>query len=262
MPAPRHPVPEDVQILGFGDVEIGRQCVPRLSTIAVDAAEIGLRTGALLLGLLDGGAEAPPVIDLGFRLVLRRARFRCNPSGQPGSGAGRCRSTGAMASRSVSRVSRAGCDSSTGGNRSCSPRETPVSTGANGPLSGEGAASALTNRELDMCSANLAPRPTRCTMVWFTGLIHGLRADEGRASRGDANGHRGPASRLSPAPRRGSKAQFCAVGAISVSVAPAGSMPMRPQPGSFRAGRRRSSPATAPRTLISIPSTQPRVRPR
>lgn len=66
-------VPEDVQILGFGDVEIGRQCVPRLSTIAVDAAGIGLRTGALLLGLLDGGAEAPPVIDLGFRLALRES---------------------------------------------------------------------------------------------------------------------------------------------------------------------------------------------
>lgn len=64
-------VPEDVQILGFGDIEIGRQCVPRLSTIAVDATEIGHRTGRLLLGLLDGEADAPNVIDLGFRLVLR-----------------------------------------------------------------------------------------------------------------------------------------------------------------------------------------------
>ncbi|MCF4128578.1 LacI family DNA-binding transcriptional regulator [Methylobacterium sp. SyP6R] len=69
-------VPEDVQVLGFGDFEIGRQCVPRLSTIAVDAAEIGLRTGGLLLGLLDGGATAPAVIDLGFRLVLRESTIR------------------------------------------------------------------------------------------------------------------------------------------------------------------------------------------
>ncbi|KMO16760.1 LacI family DNA-binding transcriptional regulator [Methylobacterium platani] len=64
-------VPEDVQILGFGDFEIGRQCVPRLSTIAVDAAEIGRRTGALVLDLLDGVAADPAVIDLGFSLLLR-----------------------------------------------------------------------------------------------------------------------------------------------------------------------------------------------
>ncbi|PIK70995.1 LacI family DNA-binding transcriptional regulator [Methylobacterium frigidaeris] len=66
-------VPQDVRILGFGDFEIGRQCVPRLSTIAVDATEIGRRTGALLLGLLDGDAGAPAVTDLGFRLLLRES---------------------------------------------------------------------------------------------------------------------------------------------------------------------------------------------
>ncbi|SFV11968.1 transcriptional regulator, LacI family [Methylobacterium sp. 174MFSha1.1] len=66
-------VPQDVRILGFGDFEIGRQCVPRLSTIAVDPVGIGRRTGELLLGLLDGEAVAPAVVDLGFRLVLRES---------------------------------------------------------------------------------------------------------------------------------------------------------------------------------------------
>ncbi len=64
-------VPQDLMILGFGDFEIGRQCVPRLSTIAVDPVEIGRRTGDLLLRLLDGEAEQPTVIDLGFSLLLR-----------------------------------------------------------------------------------------------------------------------------------------------------------------------------------------------
>ncbi|BAQ45791.1 transcriptional regulator [Methylobacterium aquaticum] len=66
-------VPQDVRLLGFGDFEIGRQCVPRLSTISVDPDEIGRRTGALLLGLLDGGAGEPAVIDLGFKLLLRES---------------------------------------------------------------------------------------------------------------------------------------------------------------------------------------------
>ena len=39
-------------------------------------------------------------------------------------------------------------------------------------------------------------------------------------------------------------------------------IPMRPRPGSFIAGRRRSMPNTAPRKLISRPSTQPAVIPR
>ncbi|UHC19141.1 LacI family transcriptional regulator [Methylobacterium currus] len=66
-------VPQDVRILGFGDVEIGRHCIPRLSTIAVDAGEIGRRTGALLIDLLDGEGRGPAVVDLGFRLVLRES---------------------------------------------------------------------------------------------------------------------------------------------------------------------------------------------
>ncbi|AWN55789.1 LacI family DNA-binding transcriptional regulator [Methylobacterium sp. 17Sr1-1] len=66
-------VPQDVRILGFGDFEIGRQCVPPLSTIAVDPVGIGRRTGELLLGLIDGEAAAPVVVDLGFRLVLRES---------------------------------------------------------------------------------------------------------------------------------------------------------------------------------------------
>ncbi|TGE02277.1 LacI family DNA-binding transcriptional regulator [Methylobacterium nonmethylotrophicum] len=64
-------VPQDMKLLGFGDFEIGRQCVPRLSTIAVDATEIGHQAGTLLLRLLDGEDREPAVIDLGFRLVLR-----------------------------------------------------------------------------------------------------------------------------------------------------------------------------------------------
>src|SRR5262249_11661105 len=45
------------------------------------------------------------------------------------------------------------------------------------------------------------------------------------------------------------------------AVATGDSMPMRPKPGSLTPGRRRSRPATRPRKFISMPSTQPILRP-
>ena len=48
------PVPERIAIGGFGDYEIGGISVPALTTIDARAREIGLRTGRLILDLLDG----------------------------------------------------------------------------------------------------------------------------------------------------------------------------------------------------------------
>ena len=68
-------MPRDLSLIGFGDFEIGRQCVPALTTIRIDARDIGLRTGELLLRLLDSkartGAEPSDLIDVGFALVQR-----------------------------------------------------------------------------------------------------------------------------------------------------------------------------------------------
>ncbi|MDJ1160117.1 LacI family DNA-binding transcriptional regulator [Chelatococcus sp. SYSU_G07232] len=66
-------VPQDLSLVGFGDFDIGRQVVPALTTIRVDAHLIGQRTGELLVTLLDeaaAGAE-PAVVDVGFSLVER-----------------------------------------------------------------------------------------------------------------------------------------------------------------------------------------------
>jgi LacI family gluconate utilization system Gnt-I transcriptional repressor len=72
-------VPQDLSLIGFGDFEIGRQVVPALTTIRVDARDIGRRTGELLLRLLRlaptaGAPDALPnsgVIDVGFELIPR-----------------------------------------------------------------------------------------------------------------------------------------------------------------------------------------------
>ena len=84
-------VPEDISLMGFGNFEIGRQCVPSLSTIAVDAKDIGRRTGEMLLRLLRFGAGEkagstegePTLIDVGFTLIERESTAPANRPRQP-----------------------------------------------------------------------------------------------------------------------------------------------------------------------------------
>ncbi|WP_307269231.1 LacI family DNA-binding transcriptional regulator [Labrys wisconsinensis] len=80
-------VPEDLSLIGFGDFEIGRQCVPSIDTIRVDAQRIGRRTGELLLALLGKGSPAgePASLDVGFELVVREttAAARRERGGEP-----------------------------------------------------------------------------------------------------------------------------------------------------------------------------------
>jgi LacI family gluconate utilization system Gnt-I transcriptional repressor len=87
-------VPGQVSILGFGDFELGRQCVPALSTVRIDAYAIGERTGAMIVQALRGAAmsagkpaASPPepagqvlapevagkVIDVGFTVQARQS---------------------------------------------------------------------------------------------------------------------------------------------------------------------------------------------
>jgi LacI family gluconate utilization system Gnt-I transcriptional repressor len=68
-------VPEQISIMGFGNFEVGAQCHPSLTTISVDAQQIGRRTGEYLMARLagddDGGAKAGLTLDLGFQLLVR-----------------------------------------------------------------------------------------------------------------------------------------------------------------------------------------------
>ena len=93
-------VPRELSLIGFGDFEIGRQCVPALTTIPVDARDIGLRTGELLLRLLDskagekdGGAKTDP--------EARRRGFRARPARDDGTRRRRARRASTKAERSL-----------------------------------------------------------------------------------------------------------------------------------------------------------------
>lgn len=92
-------VPDDVSIMGFGDFEIGRQCVPSLSTMQVDARAIGQRAAEVILkaigkdqGGADQGGEAGgprPAIDLGFQSLARQSTAPAAPTPRKRGGTAR-----------------------------------------------------------------------------------------------------------------------------------------------------------------------------
>ena len=64
--AARRRVPEDIAVIGLGDLVICRHTVPPLSSVGIDGRQIGETAARLVLV-----AEEPRVVDLGFQLVLR-----------------------------------------------------------------------------------------------------------------------------------------------------------------------------------------------
>jgi len=68
-------VPQRLAIAGFGDFEVGRGCVPRLTTVAVDCAGIGRAAGELLLRAIasarGGRPLTPQKVVMPFQLMAR-----------------------------------------------------------------------------------------------------------------------------------------------------------------------------------------------
>ena len=64
-------VPGRLSLAGFGDYEIGAICVPTLSTINPFPRDIGARTAALILDVLDGRQTGPARIAVVPELLIR-----------------------------------------------------------------------------------------------------------------------------------------------------------------------------------------------
>ncbi|BCP54738.1 LacI family transcriptional regulator [Kaistia sp. 32K] len=70
-------VPGRIAIAGFGDFEVSRCSHPRLTTVAIDAVEIGRTAGKLLLRAIEarrGGEVIPPeTLIMPFRVIHRES---------------------------------------------------------------------------------------------------------------------------------------------------------------------------------------------
>lgn len=73
----RRRVPEDVAVVGLGDLDLARHAVPSLTTVRINSSEIGKRSAALILAGADAGAsldlDRPRRHDVGFELVQRES---------------------------------------------------------------------------------------------------------------------------------------------------------------------------------------------
>ena len=64
-------IPEDLAVVGFGDLPFSADTDPPLSTIHIDGAAIGQRAALALIDRIEGRAVARPILDMGFNLIRR-----------------------------------------------------------------------------------------------------------------------------------------------------------------------------------------------
>ena len=64
-------VPDEVEVIGFDDVEFARLTEPPLSTVAQPAMEMGAASAELLLRLIAGDRPRAKTVVMTPRLVLR-----------------------------------------------------------------------------------------------------------------------------------------------------------------------------------------------
>ncbi|MEI2264798.1 LacI family DNA-binding transcriptional regulator [Erwinia sp. CGal63] len=64
-------VPDDIAIMGFGDLDFAASTLPPLTTLAIDRWQTGKLAAAMLTDKIAGLPPADAIVDLGFSLVLR-----------------------------------------------------------------------------------------------------------------------------------------------------------------------------------------------
>lgn len=64
-------VPDDLALVGFGDVSFAADMAPALSTVRINGAEMGRLAARCLIDRAEGREVAQPVFDLGFSIVER-----------------------------------------------------------------------------------------------------------------------------------------------------------------------------------------------
>jgi LacI family gluconate utilization system Gnt-I transcriptional repressor len=66
-------VPEDVAVIGFGDLGFAADLTPALTTVKIDGGVIGKQAVKFLMQRANGMKIENPVVDIGFSLIVRES---------------------------------------------------------------------------------------------------------------------------------------------------------------------------------------------
>lgn len=66
-------VPQDVAVMGFGDLDFAAATVPAITTVALDRYAIGARAATLLANRIEERSDGEQIIDIGFHLTERES---------------------------------------------------------------------------------------------------------------------------------------------------------------------------------------------
>jgi len=64
-------VPEDIEVIGFDNVEISSMCIPSITTVSQPSFQIGLNSCDMLVQIINGEINSVRSMDLSTELILR-----------------------------------------------------------------------------------------------------------------------------------------------------------------------------------------------
>lgn len=64
-------VPQDLAVVGFGDMEIAASMHPAITSVHVDGAAIGAQAAEMIAARANGEWPAQPIVEIGFRIIER-----------------------------------------------------------------------------------------------------------------------------------------------------------------------------------------------